>query len=136
MPKFQPGQSGNPAGRRPGTGKIAQLRKTIERDVPEILQAMTKAAKDGDTTAARLLLERTVPALRPADTPVKVAVGGSLTEAGESILQAVGAGEITPDQAGKLLQGLGAQARVEEIVDMKTRLEAVERVLRSREKPK
>jgi hypothetical protein len=135
MPKFQPGQSGNLAGRRPGTGKIAQLRKRIERDVPEILEAMTKAAKGGDTTAAKLLLERVVPALKPVDGPVKVNVGESLTEAGENILRDAGGGEITPDQAGKLLQGLGAQARVEEIAAIKGRLEAVERVLRSRQKP-
>ena len=132
---FQPGQSGNPAGRRPGTGKIAKLRKSIEGDIPGIVQAMVAAAKSGDTAAAKLLLDRAIPALKPMDTPVILPMDGTLAEAGAAILEAVGAGQITPDQAGKLLQGLGALARVEEVAELKDRMAALERVLQQREKP-
>jgi hypothetical protein len=109
----------------PERGRLPSSEKRSRR-IPEILEALTKAAKDGDMTAARLLLERTVPALRPADTPVKVNEEGSLIEAGENILRAVGGGEITPDQAGKLLQGLGAQDRVLETDELQKRITVLE----------
>jgi hypothetical protein len=38
--------------------------------VPEIVAAMVEAAKGGDTAAAKLILERTVPALRAEELPV------------------------------------------------------------------
>jgi hypothetical protein len=132
---FQKGQSGNPKGRPRGTSKADKLRKAIEKDVPGIIEALVKAAQDGDTSAARLLLDRVIPALKPVDSKVTLPMGGSLSEAGAAILEAVGAGEITPDQAGKLLQGLGAQARVLELDQLRERLEALERTLQARGKP-
>ena len=81
------------------------------------------------------MLDRAIPALKPTDTPVTLPMGGTLTEAGAAILEAVGAGKVTPDQAGKLLQGLGALTRVEEVAELKDRMVALERVLQQREKP-
>jgi hypothetical protein len=42
------------------------------------------------------------------------------------MLAAVGESQITPDQAAKLLQGLGAQARVVEIDSLAQRVAALE----------
>lgn len=112
MPKFVKGQSGNPKGRTPGSGKIAQLRESIAAAIPEIVASLVEAAKGGDTSAARLLLERTIPPLRPVDLPAPVPMDGDLAEAGRRVLSALASGEITPSQAGDILGALAVQGRI------------------------
>ena len=71
MGKFIKGQSGNPAGRRPGSrNRITnEARQLIEESTSEILDAMVAAAKNGDTGAAKMLLDRVLPKrLRPEIT--------------------------------------------------------------------
>ena len=46
--RWRPGQTGNPNGRPVGTGKVAQLRASIEAKIPEILESLVKSAVDGD----------------------------------------------------------------------------------------
>ena len=73
---FKKGTSGNPAGRKPGTlTKQDKLRLQIAEGVPSIIKAMMEKAEAGDTAAAKLLLDRTLPALRPTDAPVPLALG-------------------------------------------------------------
>ena len=125
---WKAGQSGNPRGRPPGAvTKHAALRTAIEQHVPEILNALIDSAKRGDTTAAKLILERCLPALKPQGTPVTVTMGETLTESGQRILKAIGAGEITPEQGGSLLSGLGVLARVIEVDELSRRIDALER---------
>jgi hypothetical protein len=130
MPKFQPGQSGNPSGRRPGSGKIAQLRKKIERDVPEILTALATAAKAGDVQAARVLLDRTLPTLKAVDAPTPLALGtgpaDDLAGAVSAVLAALSVGRLTPDQAGALAGVLSALARIRESTELEERIRALE----------
>lgn len=132
---FPKGKSGNPAGRPRGTSKADTLRRAIEGELDGIIEAMVAAAREGDVSAAKLLLDRAIPALKPMDTPVTLPTGGGLAERGAAILAAVGDGTVTPDQAAKLLQSLGALARVEEIAELRARLDSLERVLASREEP-
>jgi hypothetical protein len=78
MPKFRPGQTGNPAGRprRPRLPGPDKLRADLLRDeVPGILIAMVAQAKGGDARAARLILDRCLPALLPQDAPVPLPPG-------------------------------------------------------------
>ena len=56
-PSWKPGHSGNPAGRKPGTGEVAKIRSAINDRVPELLAAMMAKALEGDVGAARLLLD-------------------------------------------------------------------------------
>jgi hypothetical protein len=126
---FQKGQSGNPAGRRPGTGKIAQLRKKIERDVPEILTALVTAAKAGDVQAARLLLDRTLPTLKAVDKPTPLALGAGpddLVGAVSAVLAALSVGSLTPHQAGAVASALSALVRVRESTELEERIRALE----------
>lgn len=129
---FRKGHSGNPAGRPRGTSKADKLRQAIEGELDGIIEAMATAAKSGDVSAAKLLLDRAIPTLKPTDTPVTLTTGGSMSDTGAAILSAISDGKITPDQGTKLLQGLGALARVEEVAELRARLDALERVLESR----
>ena len=126
MPKFEPGQSGNPNGRPVGSGFAAKLRSAIEDDVPEIIEAVVDAAKSGDLTAAKLLLDRVFPTLKPIDSPVTVPQGQSLSDRGKLVLDSTLEGLLTPDQADRLLSAISKQARVVEVDELVRRVEALE----------
>jgi len=70
MSKFLPDQSGNPNGRPKGTGTIAKLREAIQDEIPEIIDALVAAAKSGDVSAAKILINKVIPTLRPSHSSV------------------------------------------------------------------
>lgn len=125
---WKPGQSGNPAGRKPGEGPHAKFRRAISEHVPEIITTMVQAALQGDVAAARLLLERTVPPIKPAEQPAPLALpDGKLTDQGKAVLAAVAAGQLAPGQGAQLLAAIGALARVIEVDELERRVAALER---------
>ncbi len=129
MPKFQPGVSGNPRGRPPGIKNQAKLRAAIAKDLPDIIEALTAAAKGGDVQACKLLLDRVLPALKPTDTPVAVPVGEDLASSGRAVVEAVGAGRLAPEQGARMMQGIGALARIVETTELSERIERLEEKL-------
>lgn len=58
------GVSGNPSGRKKDAF-ITKARNRIQRRIPAILDKLAELAEQGDVQAARLLLERTVPTIKP-----------------------------------------------------------------------
>jgi len=124
---WKPGQSGNPAGRKPGTGEVAQIRAAIAERVPELLTAMMAKALDGDVGAARLLLERAVAPLKAAEqTQALTLPDGSLTQQGRAVLACVAAGELAPGQGAALVSAIGTLARVAEIDELAKRIDKLE----------
>ncbi|MBK5965720.1 hypothetical protein CCR95_16935 [Thiocystis minor] len=124
---FVKGKSGNPSGRPAGIVSQMKLRQSIEKDIPAILAAMVEQAKAGDTQAARLLLDRTLPSIKPMDQPVTLPLAGDdLASDGRAILTATGNADITPEQASRLLAGLGSLARVVEVGELIKRIESLE----------
>jgi hypothetical protein len=125
---WKPGQSGNPAGKRPGTGKIDKLRAVLAKELPEVLEALVAQAKAGDTGAIKLILERTVPALRPVDAvaPLNLPVDGGLADQGRAVLAALAVGHLPANQAAGILQGLGNLAKLVELDELDKRVAALE----------
>lgn len=124
---FTKGKSGNPAGRPKGIINQMTLRASIEKDLPDILSAMVEQAKQGDVQAARLLVDKVLPSMKPMDQAIALPVtGADLAKDGRVILSATGAGELTPDTATKLLQGLGSLARIIETDELLKRIERLE----------
>lgn len=125
--RWKPGESGNPKGRKPGTGEVGRIRASIAARVPELLAAMMARALAGDVGAARLLLERAVAPLKAAEQPQALSLpDGTLTEQGRAVLAAVAAGELAPGQGAQLLAAIGALARVSEIDELALRVAALE----------
>jgi hypothetical protein len=127
---WKPGQSGNPKGRPAGAGEIAKLRAGIAEHVPAIIQTLTTAALAGDVGAARLLLERVIPSLKPSEeaTPLNLPAEGSLTEQGRAVVAAVAAGDVAIGQGAALLGSLGALAKLAEADELERRIEALEAI--------
>ena len=125
---WKPGQSGNPQGRKPGTGEVAELRAAISERVPKVLEAMLKKALAGDVGAARLLLERAVAPLKAADAPVVINLSGkSLADQGRAVLVAVADGQLAPAQGAALVSAIGTLANVEKVEELAARVAALEK---------
>lgn len=125
--RWKPGQSGNPAGRPPGSGEVAKIRAAISDRVPELLAALMTRALEGDVGAARLLLERAIAPLKAVEQPQALTLpDGTLTEQGRAVLAAVAAGELAPGQGAALLAAVGTLARIVEVDELTRRVEALE----------
>jgi len=84
-------------------------------------------ALEGDTAAARLLLERAVAPLKATEQPQALTLpDGSLTDQGRAVLASVAAGELAPGQGAALLGAIGTLARVSEVDELAARVAALE----------
>ena len=133
MAKFNAGQSGNPKGRPRGIAdRRARLVQQLEKDLPKLLTKVKEMAMAGDIQALRLLLERTLPATKPradlAHIP-ELERAGSLMDKASAVLGAIGRGEVSPDVGAQLVQAIGTTAKVQEVSELKERLDAIERAL-------
>lgn len=134
---WKKGQSGNPSG-RPASGHATaeRLRTIIADDIDEILSSVIAQAKAGDLMACRLLVERVLPAIKPIEAPVQMAMpmGEGIVKQGEAVLEAVAAGLLAPTQAGALLAGLGTLAKLRESEELETRIDKLESEAQERKK--
>jgi hypothetical protein len=126
--KFETGKSGNPKGRPKNQTATTKLRKTIVDAMPEIIQGLIGAAKQGDVGAATVLLNRCVPALKPEAMAISLPVKTTLVEQGAIIVKATMSGSIPPDVGAALISALSNQSRIVEIDELTKRLEVLEAV--------
>ena len=125
--RWKAGESGNPAGRKPGSGEVAKMRAAMAKHVPALLAVLVERAMGGDIGAARLLLERTIAPLKASEETARLALpDGTLTEQGRAVVAAVAAGELSPGQGAALLASLGTLARLTEADEMERRIAALE----------
>jgi hypothetical protein len=125
---WRKGESGNPAGRKVGTGEIGRLRAAIGERVPEIVAAMLDKALGGDVGAARLLLERAVAPLKGIEQAVTLTLpnDGTLTAKASAVLSAACTGDLAPGQAAQLIAALGQLAKISEVDELAVRIEKLE----------
>ena len=70
---WKKGQSGNTNGRpRKSQRSMAQLRAQISEHLPDVIEILAKAAKEGDVQASRILVERCIPSMRALDQNINV----------------------------------------------------------------
>ena len=82
MAKFKPGQSGNPRGRAKGSkDRWTEFRELLEPHAEDLVTKAVELAKEGDTTALRLCLDRLIPPIKPRELSVQLdGFTGSLTQ--------------------------------------------------------
>jgi hypothetical protein len=75
-PGWKPGQSGNPKGRPPGSRNRVTLvaLAAMEEGAEAIARKVVDMAKEGDMSAARLVIERLVPVAK--ERPIFLALAG------------------------------------------------------------
>jgi hypothetical protein len=129
--QFAPGVSGNPDGKPRGA------RHRITRAVEALLEgeheALTRKAiakaLEGDGVALRLCLDRLAPPRKDAPISIElppVQSAAHAVQASTSVLAAVAAGDITPDEAGRIMALLTAHKAIVETGDLEQRLAALE----------
>ncbi len=128
--RVAPGHSLNPQGRPKGAlGEAGRLRQALAEELPEILEAVVERAKDGDMQAARLILERVLPPLRPeakfAAMP-ELALADTLTDKALAILDGIAMQDMGPETGVQLLAALGGLARILEVDELAVRIAALE----------
>ncbi len=129
--RFVPGKSGNPFGRPKGARNRAT--KAAEAILSGEAEALTRkcveVALAGDVTALRLCLERILPAQRGRTVEFDVPVLESpadIAAATAKLVVAVGAAEITPDEALTISRALEGTRRAFETEQLEHRLTALE----------
>jgi hypothetical protein len=129
--RFQKGQSGNPKGKPKGARHKTTLlaEKLMADDAKAIVEAVLTAAKDGDMTAAKLVLERIAPARK--DSPVafelpKIERPADAVAASAAVLAAVSQGDLTPDEAERVLKLLAEHVKIVETTELEERLKRLE----------
>jgi len=128
--KFQPGRSGNPKGRAKGKSlKATELRKAIEAKADDILQAVIDAAVNGDMSAAKMLLDRITPSLKPQALSITLPVKETLPEQGGEIIKAIVTVQIAPDIGSQLITALSNQGKLVELQELAERLSRIEKKL-------
>ncbi len=129
--RFQPGQSGNPKGKAPGTrNKITMATQSLLDGEGEALtRKAVELAKGGDMAALRLCLERILPPLR--ERPVAVALPDISTlegidQAAAAVLQAVAVGELLPGEGTVLSRIVETRRKALETYELDQRITALE----------
>ena len=124
---FAPGNPGKPKGaRHKATLAVDTL---LDGEADAITRKAIEMAKEGDTVALRLCLDRIAPVRK--DRPVTFALPAieataDVVKASAALLQAVASGELTPSEAAELGKLVEAHVRAIEATDIQARLEALE----------
>ena len=132
-PAWQPGVSGNPAGRPPGARNKATVaaEALLDGDAEAIARTAVELAKEGRMGALRLVMERICPPRR--DRPVKFMLPkleqpSDAVAAATAIADAVAAGDLTPSEAAALSRLVSAYVAALQAVDFDARLRKLEAV--------
>jgi uncharacterized protein DUF5681 len=129
--RFRKGQSGNPSGRPRGARNKTTLavEALLDGEAEVLTRKAIERAKDGDSVALWLCLERILPPRK--DRPVsfalpKIESAADAGKASTAILTAVATGDVTPLEAEAVLRLLEGHAKVLEVRDLEERITTLE----------
>ena len=129
--QFEPGQSGNPAGRPRGSRNRSTLalEAIFEGEAEKLSRKAIELALNGDGPAMKLCLDRLLSPRRDRsisfDLPV-IETAADLPKATEAMLRAVASGEITPSEAADIGKAVSAHIEAITAAQMAERLARLE----------
>ena len=131
--RFAPGNKASP-GRPRGRGPVGEMRDALAADLGGIIDTVKARALAGDMQAARIILDRLVPSLRPVEMPAVLTLPAGATLAGQAqaVIDAAAAGELAPSQAVQIVTALGGVAKIIEATELLKRIEALESLTAAR----
>jgi hypothetical protein len=129
--RFKPGQSGNPAGKPPGTRHKTTMaaQALLDGEGQALTRKAVELALTGDMAALRLCLERILPPSR--ERPVVIDLPDTSTAEGismaaDAILRAIAEGELLPREATVLSNIVEKRRVAMETLDFEQRISALE----------
>jgi hypothetical protein len=128
---FQKGQSGNPKACPLGSRHKASMlaERLLETDIEEVIRAVIAKAKEGDMTAAKIIVERLVPPRKHRPVSFSMPTIETATDAAKimsAILSAVAGGDLTPSEASEIAKLIDSYTRALEASEFEQRLRALE----------
>jgi hypothetical protein len=130
--RWKKGQSGNPSGRPAGARHKATLaaEALLDGEAETLTRKVIEKAKDGDSVALRLCLERILPARKDRSVSIalpKIATAGDSLKAMATIIDAVARGDLTPGEASDVVRVVEAFTRSSETIALEARIAALEK---------
>ncbi|MBA3512611.1 DUF5681 domain-containing protein [Sphingomonas sp.] len=125
--RFQPGNPGKPRGARHKVTRAVEA--LLEGEHEALTRKAIEKALEGDGAALRLCLDRLAPARKDAPISVNLPPVKSAADAigaSAALLDAVAAGEVTPDEAARVMVLLTAHKAIVETGDLESRIAALE----------
>ena len=125
--RFKPGNPGKPAGARHKVTRA--IEELLEGEADKLTRKAIEMALAGDGPALRLCLDRLAPPRK--DAPISIALPAVKTAedtvtASSALLAALAAGDITPDEAGRVMALLTGHRSILETGDLEKRIAALE----------
>jgi Family of unknown function (DUF5681) len=128
---FEPGKSGNPAGRPKGPRNAitVAMEELLEGEGEAITRKAIDLAKAGDSAMIRLCMDRLCPPRKDRHVNFelpKLNRAADAVQASAAIVEAVACGDLTPSEAGELAKMVDAYTRALQAADFEERLEKLE----------
>lgn len=131
--RFEKGRSGNPNGRPKGSRNRTTLacEALLEEEAGTLTRKAIQMAKDGDTVALKLCLDRIWPARK--DRPVKFALPpiNSPRDAADiavAVAKAVAAGDVTPNEASEFARVIDTYVKAFNTAELAERVARMEQL--------
>ena len=136
-PGWKKGTSGNPRGRPKGSRNKATLLAiaAMEGELSDVVRVVINAAKGGDMGAARLVVDKLIPATRERQLSIQLPPVLNVDDCANAqavVLAAVAAGDVLPSEGEALAGLIEQQRRSLETSDLAARLAEIEEQLKER----
>lgn len=129
--RWPKGVSGNPAGKPKGARHKTTMavQALLDGEAEALTRKCIDLAKEGDTTALRLCMERIAPATKSRPVQVDlpaIETADDVLKAQGATIEAMASGQITPEEAATIAGVLDAKRKAIETVQLEERVAKLE----------